>query len=371
MKAVAVSDFCFSYPGAGGAAAAVADAAAAAGGGPAAAAGDGGAAACGHAGAGGVLLDGVSFALEQGSFTVLVGDTGSGKTTLLRSVKPELAPAGKRSGTIEVWGRDTTALGVRESAEAVGYVFSSPENQIVCDLVFHELAFGLENLGVAPDEMRRRVAEVAHFFGIEPWMHAPTASLSGGQKQMVALAGVLVMQPRVLLLDEPTAQLDPVAERNFLHALFRINRELGITVVVATHAPEAVAAYATGALCLAQGHVEPVELGSLAPADGLPDAGGLSGAGGLPGADGPPVAVPQATTAPGAADPACGRGDGRSSRDGAGDPRPRRAGRLRDGVGAAVSFRDLFFRYAQDAPWVLRGLDLDVAPGTIHAIIGG
>ena len=135
----------------------------------------------------------------------------------------------------------------------MGYVAQSPENQIVCDSVWHELAFGLENLGVEQDEMRRRVAEVAHFFGIEPWFRRSVAELSGGQKQMTTLAGTLAMQPRLLLLDEPTAQLDPVAEKNFLHALFRVNRELGITVVVATHAPEAMAEYATDMVELREG----------------------------------------------------------------------------------------------------------------------
>ena len=105
--------------------------------------------------------------------------------------------------------------------------------------------------------MRRRVAEVAHFFGIEPWFRRSVAELSGGQKQMTTLAGTLAMQPRLLLLDEPTAQLDPVAEKNFLHALFRVNRELGITVVVATHNPEAMAEYATDIGGAARGHADP------------------------------------------------------------------------------------------------------------------
>ena len=169
----------------------------------------------------------LDWAVEEGAFQLLVGATGSGKTTLLGSCKP--------------------------AAATVGYVAQSPENQIVCDSVWHELAFGLENLGVEQDEMRRRVAEVAHFFGIEPWFRRSVAELSGGQKQMTTLAGTLAMQPRLLLLDEPTAQLDPVAEKNFLHALFRVNRELGITVVVATHAPEAMAEYATDMVELREG----------------------------------------------------------------------------------------------------------------------
>lgn len=206
-----------------------------------------------------VLAD-VSWRVEAGSFALLVGGTGSGKTTLLRSLKPEIAPVGARSGALELFGEPYEAWRERGSAACAGYVAQSPENQIACDVVWHELAFGLENLGVPPDAMRRRVAEVAHFFGIEPWVRASTAALSGGQKQMVNLAAVLAMQPRLLLLDEPTAQLDPVAEKSFLHALFRINRELGIAVVVATHAPEAMVAYATAAFELADGRVEAVPL---------------------------------------------------------------------------------------------------------------
>jgi len=202
------------------------------------------------------LFSDVSFTLASGSFTVLIGATGSGKTTLLRSCKPELAPAGNHTGTIEVFGRACADFDTATSATLIGYVSQSPENQIVCDTVWAELAFGLENLGVAPDAMRRRIAEVAYFFGIESLMHTPTAQLSGGQKQVLTLASVLVMQPRLLLLDEPTAQLDPIAEKNFLHALFRINRELNITILVATHSPGAMADYATGMLRLEGGCLE-------------------------------------------------------------------------------------------------------------------
>ena len=168
----------------------------------------------------------LDWTVEEGAFQLLVGATGSGKTTLLSSCKPAIAPAGERAGALRAFGRPVDELDAREAAATVGYVAQSPENQIVCDSVWHELAFGLENLGVEQDEMRRRVAEVAHFFGIEPWFRRSVAELSGGQKQMTTLAGTLAMQPRLLLLDEPTAQLDPVAEKNFLHALFRVNREL-------------------------------------------------------------------------------------------------------------------------------------------------
>ena len=261
----------------------------------------------------------VDWRVPEGAFQLVVGATGSGKTTLLRCLKPAIAPAGERAGELRVLGRPVDDLAAAETAGLVGFVFQSPENQIVCDTVWHELAFGLENLGVPQDEMRRRVAEVAHFFGIEPWFRRKVSELSGGQRQMVALAGVLAMQPRLLLLDEPTAQLDPVAEKNFLHALFRVNRELGITVVVATHAPEAMAEYATGAVELEGGRLREVSLERFAAR---------------------PLEVP------------------------AGGP-------ARASSSPAITVEDAYVRYGKDGDWVLRGLDLTVGRGLIHAVVGG
>lgn len=191
------------------------------------------------------VLEGLDWRVSQGAFALLVGGTGSGKSTLLSLLKPEIAPAGTRSGELRVLGEPVADMDVRASAERVGYVFQDPENQIVCETVWHEMAFGLENLGLARDEMRRRVAETSYFFGLEDWLHRDTDTLSGGRKQLLSLAAVLALRPRVLLLDEPTSQLDPVAEKNFLHALFRVNRELGCTVVVATHQPRPMLEYAT------------------------------------------------------------------------------------------------------------------------------
>ncbi len=271
--------------------------------------------------AGNLLFSDASMCLPQGSFTLLTGNTGSGKTTLMRLIKPELAPTGYRKGAINVFGRETTSLSVAESSTMIGYVAQNPETQIVCDAVWHELAFGLENLGTSQEAMRRRVAEVAYFFGIEPWMHSPTASLSGGQKQILALASILVMQPKLLLLDEPTAQLDPIAEKNFLHALFRINRELGITVLVATHSPETMTDYATGALRLEDGKIEPTPLSAIPAKAGIHNK----------------LQIPH---------------------DNATDS-------------TTINCRDLFFRYSKEEPWVLRGFDLTVATSSIHAIVGG
>ena len=161
--------------------------------------------------------------------------------------------------------RGEQAFTALESAQSIGFVMQDPAAQIVCDTVWHELGFGLENVGMSQNEMRRRVAEVAHFFGIEPWVRKKTEDLSGGQKQIVNLASVLALRPRVLLLDEPTAQLDPNAVKQFLFLLGRVNRELGITVVVATHSPEDVEAYATQRIDLdASGAPAPRELAEAA-----------------------------------------------------------------------------------------------------------
>ena len=324
------------------------------------------------------VLEDVTWSVEQGAFVLLVGDTGSGKTTLLRCAKPEIAPAGQREGQVAVFGKPQ----VKGACEPdVGYVFQSPENQIVCDTVWHELAFGLENRGVSQSAMRRRVAEVAHFFGIEPWFHCGTASLSGGQKQLVNLAAVLAMQPRVLLLDEPTAQLDPVAQHNFLHALFRVNRELGVTVVVATHAPEAMVDYATAAAHVEDGRVVPIALDELRPcvpcepARGQEQAQGSSAhgiCGGRTGQTGEAHAHPcaDAESQASAAQAGCvhvGQASGMRSdateADQMSDP-------CSNGAEAAF-LDDVFFRYARDGQWVLRGMSFCLSRGRIHAIVGG
>ena len=151
----------------------------------------------------------VSLTLRAGEFVTLCGLSGSGKSTLLRQLKTALAPNGVRSGAVLFAGRLLSDVSPREQAERIGFVQQSPENQIVTDKVWHELAFGLESLGYDTPTIRRRAAEMAGFFGMESWFHREAASLSGGQKQLLNLAAVLTLQPDVLILDEPTAQLDP------------------------------------------------------------------------------------------------------------------------------------------------------------------
>ena len=180
-------------------------------------------------------LRGVTASLEAGEFVTLCGRSGSGKSTLLRCCKPALAPQGTRRGEIFWAGRPLSGLSDRAQSASIGYVGQSPENQMVTDRVWQELAFGPENLGWDPAVIRRRVAEMASFFGIQTWFHREISTLSGGQRQLLALAAVMVLEPALLLLDEPTSQLDPIAAGDFLEMVQRINRELGTTILLAEH----------------------------------------------------------------------------------------------------------------------------------------
>ncbi len=180
-------------------------------------------------------LEHVSFELKEGEFVVVCGESGCGKTTLLKLLKRELAPAGEKSGKIWFGGVEQEKLSEREAACEIGFVLQNPENQTVTDKVWHELAFGLENMGVPTQVIRRRVAEMACFFGIDDWFRKKTTELSGGQKQLLNLASVMVMQPRLLILDEPTSQLDPIAASDFINTLVKINKELGLTILMTEH----------------------------------------------------------------------------------------------------------------------------------------
>ena len=195
----------------------------------------------------------VSFNLEAGEFALITGETGCGKSTLLRLLKRELAPRGRREGRILIGGRDAEELTARESGKKIGYVAQRPEEQTVTDRVWHELAFGLENLGIPEAEMRRRVAETAQFFGLEDCFDASPEELSGGKRQLLNLAAATVMMPELLLLDEPTAKLDPIAAKQFLAALERLNRETGMTILMAEHRLEDSLSRAGKLIVMAQG----------------------------------------------------------------------------------------------------------------------
>jgi energy-coupling factor transporter ATP-binding protein EcfA2 len=200
----------------------------------------------------------VSFAVDAGEFVALCGPSGSGKSTLLRLLKPEISPYGRRSGAIFYDGSPLADIPPARCARDIGFVFQDPDNQIAMDRVLGELVFGLENLGMDTGMMRRRVAEIVHFFGLEPLLDRKTHELSGGQKQMVNLAAVLMMEPRILLLDEPTAQLDPVSAKDFFNMLRRMNEELGITVLIAEHRLEDVWPLADRVIMLEDGRLRHV-----------------------------------------------------------------------------------------------------------------
>lgn len=197
-----------------------------------------------------------TFSVKKGEKIMLCGASGSGKSTLLRLLKRELSPRGELSGNITLMGKDRSELSDRESAEKIGFVMQNPDSQTVCDKVSAELAFGLESFGVKSGEIQSRVGEMAAFFGIEPLYDRDISTLSGGQKQLVALCSVMATDPDILLLDEPTAQLDPVAARELLGILDRLNKEMGVTVIIAEHDPEELFDSCDKILYLAKGKTE-------------------------------------------------------------------------------------------------------------------
>ncbi len=200
-------------------------------------------------------LNGISLSVQQGEFITVCGPSGSGKSTFLRMLKPLLSPNGERRGEIYFEGKELLSLEAEEQVRKIGFVMQSPDSQIVTDKVWHELAFGLESLGVKSPEIRARVAEMASFFGIEEWFHKKTTDLSGGQKQLLNLASVMVMQPSVLILDEPTSQLDPIAAQTFLEAVSKINRELGVTVILSEHRLEDALAMSDKLVVMEKGQI--------------------------------------------------------------------------------------------------------------------
>ena len=195
----------------------------------------------------------VSFAIERSEFCVLCGKSGCGKSTLLRQLKKNLIPYGERSGFALYNGTEIAALSDRVNASEIGFVQQNPDNQLVTDKVWHELAFGLESLGLDNQSIKRRVAEMASFFDIQTWFRKNVSELSGGQKQLLNLASIMAMQPKVLILDEPTSQLDPIAAGEFLKVVYRINRELGTTVIISEHRLEELFTMADKVLVMDEG----------------------------------------------------------------------------------------------------------------------
>lgn len=201
-------------------------------------------------------LSNINLKINRGEFVVLCGKSGCGKTTLLRHFKSALTPAGERSGRVLLDGVPVSELSPREAACRVGFVMQEPDSQIVTDKVWHELAFGLENIGAETADIRLKTAEMASYFGISEWFDKKTDELSGGQKQLLNLAAVMVMNPDVIVLDEPSSQLDPVAAGDFLSAVSKINRELGVTVIMTEHRLEDVFCCASRVLIMENGKIK-------------------------------------------------------------------------------------------------------------------
>ena len=201
------------------------------------------------------VLSNINITIQQGDFLVIAGESGSGKTTLLRHLKPSLSHHGQTSGRVYFNGKDIQKLSQKDEASRIGFVMQNPDNQIVSDKVWHELAFGLESLGENNQTIRLRVAEVATFFGIEDWFYKDVRTLSGGQKQKLNLASIMTLQPEVLILDEPTSQLDPIATSEFLDLLVKINRDLGTTIIMVEHRLDEVLPLCNRVAILDKGHL--------------------------------------------------------------------------------------------------------------------
>ena len=202
------------------------------------------------------VLDGLSLDIRRGEFVVLFGETGCGKSTLFKLIKKELSPTGEESGDVVFRGKNKRELSLRESAEEIGFVMQDPENQIVTDKVWHELSFYMENLSYSPEKIAARVGELSNYFGITPWFRRDTVHLSGGQKQLLTLASVMTVFPSLLILDEPTSRLDPIATKDFISTLKRINAELGVTVLMCEHRLEEVLPVADKVAFMREGKIE-------------------------------------------------------------------------------------------------------------------
>ena len=201
------------------------------------------------------VLEHVNLKIKEGTLNVVCGRSGCGKSTLLRQLKTVLAPAGNTSGQILYRGVSLKDTDHRTQSQEIGFVMQNPDNQIVTDKVWHELAFGLESLGCDNATIRLRVAEMASYFGIQQWFYKNVAELSGGQKQLLNLAAVMAMHPSLLILDEPTSQLDPIAASDFLETVKKINRDIGTTVLLTEHRLQDIIPYADRIFVMDEGGV--------------------------------------------------------------------------------------------------------------------
>lgn len=307
-------------------------------------------------------LDGINLSVKKGEFILICGASGCGKTTLLRMLKKEIAPHGEIQGEILYNNSPVNYLDGKIAAAEIGFVGQNPDEQIVTDKVWHELAFGLENIGLEQSKIRRRVGETASFFGIHNWYHANTDELSGGQKQLLNLASVMVMQPKILLLDEPTSQLDPIAAADFIATLQKLNRELGLTIILVEHRLEEVFPVADKVITMENGKVlffdNPREV--CKQMNGHPLEAGLPSAvrifNMLGGKGECPLTVRE------------GRDFLESLRP---SPVPFVAEEKNDTKETVLEAKNLWFRYSKTSLDIVSGLDVNIKRGEIFSILGG
>ena len=293
--------------------------------------------------AAGPAIKNLSLSVAEGSIVTICGPTGCGKSTLLKLIKQEIAPEGSLTGEMSFAGKKLSILPPKEQAEKIALLFQNPEDQIVTDKVWHEIAFGLENLGYKRSDTENRIAEILSFFRLESISDENTASLSGGQKQLVLLASLLAISPKLLLLDEPISQLDPEAAEIFLSTLKRLHDQLGITMIIAEHKIESLLPITDKLVLMNKGEI--IAQGN--PEEVLPAVRKLL----------PPIDINvRFRRKP-------GEGNG---------PEPENSGSsaASEQSKPALSLRDVYFRYDKNSKDVIRCLSSEFMPGKCYGIFG-
>ena len=326
-------------------------------------------------------LKDIDMEVEDGSFVVLCGKSGCGKSTLLRQLKTSLAPHGEKTGIIRYMGRELDTLDKRTQSVEIGYVLQNPDNQIVTDKVWHELAFGLESLGYDTPTIRLRVAEMASYFGIHEWFLKKVSELSGGQKQLLNLASVMAMHPGLLILDEPTSQLDPIAASDFLETVRKINRDVGTTVILTEHRLEDVIPWADRVYVMDEGEIiacgTPEETGKelknrnhdmfLSMPTPMQIYAGVDSTLECPltvsrGRRWLQEEMSLRNRIPDRTQPETGENR---------KEKAKQKEKQKEKVIPEIRLRDVWFRYERELPDVVKGASLDVFKGEIFALVGG
>ena len=316
-------------------------------------------------------LENINLDINRGEYIAFCSKSGGGKTTLLKHLKAQLTPYGQRSGEILFEGKPIETCTLREQSSQIGYVMQNPDNQVVTDKVWHELAFGLESLGLDQKTIRTRVAEMASYFGIQTWFHKNVSELSGGQKQLLNLASIMAMQPSVLILDEPTSQLDPIAASDFLNTVKKINLELGTTIIITEHRLEDVFHCADRVVVMQDGKLiaddEPRKVGKQLKEEGNDIFAAMPS----------PVQIYYEVENSGAC-PLTVR-EGRSWLSEYFKDREITQNRVVEEdeleqveiKNSAVAIKEAWFRYSKDGVDILKGVDLIVPKNKLFAIVGG